>query len=130
MSRSNAREHALKVLYAKDINPDSVDIDSDTADLPFEQDREFAEALVAAVQSTKTQIDLSIKEHLKNWSLSQMNTVDKNILRLAVAEFRMGDVDKKIIINEAIELAKTYGGENSYRFINGILNAIMGENHG
>ena len=75
---------------------------------------------------------MSIKAYLKkNWSLTQLNVVDKNILRLAVAEFyHSGEdrPDKKVIINEAIELAKTYGGEGSYRFINGLLDkALQGE---
>lgn len=66
----------------------------------------------------------------KKWSLSQLNIVDKNILRIAIAEFNYtyeDKADRKVIINEAVELAKVYGGENSYRFINGILSAVTGE---
>ena len=61
------------------------------------------------------------------------NIVDKNILRIAIAEFNYtyeDKADRKVIINEAVELAKVYGGENSYRFINGILSAVTGEKNG
>ena len=89
MSRTSAREYALKVLYSRELNPESEPIEEETLHL------------------------------------------DKNILRLAVAEFyHSGEdrPDKKVIINEAIELAKTYGGEGSYRFINGLLDkALQGE---
>ena len=71
-----------------------------------------------------------IVRFLKKWSLSQLNIVDKNILRIAIAEFNYtyeDKADRKVIINEAVELAKIYGGENSYRFINGILSAVTGE---
>ena len=69
-----------------------------------------------------------ISAHVTNWSLSQLNLVDKNILRLALAEFPfMGDEaeDRNQIINEAVEMAKVYGGESSYRFINGVLDKAM-----
>ncbi len=73
-----------------------------------------------------------ISSHLKkNWSLDQLNKVDKNILRLAIAEFKFPAADEKpdcaIVINEAVKLAKTYGGDRSYRFINGILDKIFKE---
>ena len=74
-----------------------------------------------------TDIDATISQHLKNWSLQQLNVVDKNILRLAIAEYNFMDdrSDKKIIMNEAIEMAKTFGGEGSYRFINGLLDQAL-----
>ena len=126
MSRRNAREYALKVLYSRELNPDTETIDSDGLELS-EKDRDFADALVKAV-SDHGEIDEMISAHVTNWSLSQLNVVDKNILRLALAEFHfMGDEaeDRKLIINEAVEMAKVYGGESSYRFINGVLDKAM-----
>ena len=66
-------------------------------------------------------------------NMTAINERDKNILRIAIAEFNYtyeDKADRKVIINEAVELAKVYGGENSYRFINGILSAVTGGKNG
>ena len=125
MSRKRAREYALQVLYSQELNPDSEPIDAEVLKLT-EKDKIFSDALIAAVRN-HTEIDGIISEHLKNWSLQQLNVVDKNILRLAIAEYNFMDEksDKKVIVNEAVELAKTFGGEQSYRFINGLLDQAL-----
>jgi len=95
--------------------------------------KSFSDFLVEQVQLHRDEIDGEIVRFLKKWSLSQLNIVDKNILRIAIAEFNYtyeDKADRKVIINEAVELAKVYGGENSYRFINGILSAVTGEKNG
>ena len=133
MSRSKAREHALKVLYAKEINPNTAELSADISDALSEKGKSFSDFLVEQVQRHRDEIDGEIVRFLKKWSLSQLNIVDKNILRIAIAEFNYTYEDKsdrKVIINEAVELAKVYGGENSYRFINGILSAVTGEKNG
>lgn len=133
MSRSKAREHALKVLYAKEINPNTAEISADISDALSEKGKSFSDFLVEQVQRHRDEIDGEIVRFLKKWSLSQLNIVDKNILRIAIAEFNYtyeDKADRKVIINEAVELAKAYGGENSYRFINGILSAVTGEKNG
>ena len=133
MSRSKAREHALKVLYAKEINPNTAEISADISDALSEKGKSFYDFLVEQVQLHRDEIDGEIVRFLKKWSLSQLNIVDKNILRIAIAEFNYtyeDKADRKVIINEAVELAKVYGGENSYRFINGILSAVTGEKNG
>ncbi|MFQ9778604.1 transcription antitermination factor NusB [Dialister invisus] len=133
MSRSKAREHALKVLYAKEINPNTAEISADISDALSEKGKSFSDFLVEQVQRHRDEIDGEIVRFLKKWSLSQLNIVDKNILRIAIAEFNYtyeDKADRKVIINEAVELAKVYGGENSYRFINGILSAVTGEKNG
>ena len=129
MSRSSAREYALMVVYSNDVNPESSEIIPDTEETLSEKDRLFANLLVSSVSENLATIDENIAKHLKNWSINQLNIVDKSILRLAIAEFTYSEdsSEKKIIINEAVELAKKYGGENSYRFINGILNAALRE---
>ena len=125
MSRKRAREYALQVLYSQELNPDSEPIDAELLKLT-EKDKEFADALIAAVKGHE-ELDPTIPSHLKNWSLQQLNVVDKNILRLAIAEYNFMEdkSDKKVIMNEAIEMAKTFGGENSYRFINGLLDKTL-----
>ena len=133
MSRSKAREHALKVLYAKEINPNTAEVSADISDALSEKGKSFSDFLVKQVQLHRDEIDGEIVRFLKKWSLSQLNIVDKNILRIAIAEFNYtyeDKADRKVIINEAVELAKVYGGENSYRFINGILSAVTGEKNG
>ena len=129
MSRSSAREYALMVVYSNDVNPESSEIIPDTEEALSEKDRLFANLLVSSVSENLATIDKNIAKYLKNWSINQLNIVDKSILRLAIAEFTYSEDSsvKKIIINESIELAKKYGGENSYRFINGILNAALRE---
>lgn len=129
MSRSSAREYALMVVYSNDVNPENSEIIPDTEEALSEKDRLFANLLVSSVSENLATIDKNIAKYLKNWSINQLNIVDKSILRLAIAEFTYSEdsSEKKIIINEAVELAKKYGGENSYRFINGILNAALRE---
>ena len=133
MSRSKAREHALKVLYAKEINPNTAELSADISDALSEKGKSSSDFLVEQVQLHRDEIDGEIVRFLKKWSLSQLNIVDKNILRIAIAEFNYtyeDKADRKVTINEAVELAKIYGGENSYRFINGILSAVTGEKNG
>lgn len=129
MSRSSAREYALMVVYSNDVNPENSEIIPDTEEALSEKDRLFANLLVSSVSENLATIDKNIAKYLKNWSINQLNIVDKSILRLAIAEFTYSEdsSEEKIIINEAVELAKKYGGENSYRFINGILNAALRE---
>ena len=128
MGNKDAIEYALKVLYSKELNPESENISGETSDLS-EADMEYALAVVEEYQSHSDQIDLMIESHLINWSMKQLNVVDKNILRTAIAEYlKVGAPDKRnMIINQAVELAKIYGGENSYRFINGLLDQALKE---
>ncbi len=125
MSRTRAREYALQVLYSQELNPESEPIDADLQKLT-DKDKAFADTLISTVKEHQ-EIDALITSHLKNWSLAQLNVVDKNILRLAIGEYNYMDdkSDKKVVMNEAIEMAKTFGGEGSYRFINGILDKIL-----
>lgn len=129
MSRRTARTYTLQVLYSRDLNPDSESIDSEEYEKMSEKDKEFAHSILQCVKDHSQEIDGMIASHLKNWSMSQLNAVDKNILRLALAEALLDTdhKDTKIILDEAIQLAKTFGGENSYRFVNGLLDAVLGD---
>ena len=128
MGNKDAIEYALKVLYSKELNPESENISGETSDLS-EADMEYALAVVEEYQSHSELIDHMIESHLINWSMKQSNVVDKNILRTAIAEYlKFGAPDKRnMIITQAVELAKIYGGENSYRFINGLLDQALKE---
>jgi N utilization substance protein B len=116
------------MLYAMDMNPsdrqpsvsqlmEDTKIDFDAAD--------FAEDIVRGVTENHDLIDRRISEKSKNWALSRMARVDLNILRIATYELLLrDDIPKNVTINEAIEVAKKFGTEDSPAFINGILDEI------
>lgn len=127
-SRRRGRELAVQSLYAMEFNPsdgqsslyrlsEEVSSDFDAVD--------FAGDLVKGVMANLLKIDLIIEEKSKNWAKSRMAKVDLSILRLAAYEllFR-NDIPKNVTINEAIEVAKKFGTEESPAFINGILDEI------
>lgn len=100
---------------------------------PGMDDPSFVYTLVEGVKEHLPEIDRIIAETASEWPLDSITTVDRNILRLGVFELKFGnapDVPPKVAINESIELAKTFGGASSGKFVNGILGAIyktMGE---
>jgi N utilization substance protein B len=126
--RRKAREVALQVLYELDV----LGIDAEEGmelfwshfDAP-EDARPFASLLISGTWNNRVKIDGLISSCSENWTISRMSKVDKNILRMAVYELlHCPDIPPKVTLNEAIDLGKTYGTENSGSFINGILDAI------
>lgn len=87
---------------------------------------EYAREVVLGVEAHQSRIDRLIEETSENWVLSRMPLVDRNILRLAVFEmlYRDEDVPDSVAINEAVEMAKVYGGEDSSKFVNGVLGRL------
>ncbi len=127
-ARREGRELALQALYALDVNPVDVQIglrlfwDGQRAPKGI---REFTDELVTGVAANRIELDRLIKEKSRNWSLTRMAKVDLNILRLAAFELlHRQDVPKNVTINEAIEIAKKFGSEDSPAFVNGILDEI------
>lgn len=126
--RRRAREIALQVLYQLDIDP------ADPGKVlalhwenfqSSEPAREFCQRLVEGVLANQKEIDPLIEENSENWTLKRMAVVDRNILRLAAFELRYcPDIPFKVTLNEAIELAKKFGADDSGAFINGILDRI------
>ena len=87
--------------------------------------REFSLLLIEGVISNIEKIDDVIKQHSKNWTPERLAVIDRAILRLAVFEMLfMADIPDVVTIDESIELGKTFGGENSGQFINGILDSV------
>lgn len=87
---------------------------------------EHAQRLVRGTLAEGTVIDELIREHAENWRLERMPPIDRNILRLAIYEMLFeGSVPKVVIVDEAIELAKRFGSENSGRFVNGLLDGVL-----
>ena len=95
---------------------------------PGLEDGGFAKELVKKVVKNLSKIDKMIIKYAPEWPLEQITSVDRNILRLGIAELRFDEtVPSKVAINEAIELAKTFGGDASGKFVNGVLGAIYRE---
>jgi len=97
---------------------------------PGVEDASFVHSLVGGVLKNQKKIDALIEQCAPEWPLDQVTIVDRNVLRLGIYELLFGnyeEVPPKVAINEAIELAKKYGGESSGRFINGVLGTIYRE---
>lgn len=127
--RSRAREIVLQVLYQNDFNPDQPDdISLRFMHARLNNDRQlvlFARELLAGVRQHIAVIDQQLEATAKNWKLSRMPPTDRNVLRLGVYEILFTDTPDRVAINEAIELAKRYGTQNSAQFVNGILDRVM-----
>jgi len=92
-----------------------------------EENGAFVRELVSGVIQNKEKIDLNIQNFAPAWPIEQIPVVDRNILRLAIFEVLLDNkVPVKVAINEAVELAKTFGGDNSSRFVNGVLGSVSG----
>ncbi|RMF94802.1 MAG: transcription antitermination factor NusB [Candidatus Schekmanbacteria bacterium] len=133
--RREARELALQFLYKynslKEVDfPKEVNADLEKFWQSFRPDfsgkgKEFTEKIVFTVFQNFSEIDPLISSSLKNWKFDRLSSIDKNILRIAVAEFLyFDDIDFNVSINEAIEIAKKYGAQNSGKFVNGVLDRI------
>jgi len=97
---------------------------------PDAEDVEFIYNLAKGIMKYRSQIDEIIEKAAPEWPLAQITVVDRNVLRIGLYELLFGDhkeVPPKVAINEAIELAKTYGGESSGKFINGVLGTVYRE---
>jgi len=127
-ARHKAREIALQVLYEIDAvehSPESAidhilstnEVTSDIID--------FVRVLVNGVIQNREELDQNIRDFAPAWPLNQISIIDRNILRLAIFEILHDNkIPVKVAINEAVELAKTFGSNNSSRFINGVLGSV------
>ena len=104
--RSRSREIALQVLYQDDLT-------------------QFAASLVSGVRRNRGELDALLDSTAENWSLDRMAATDRNVLRLGAFEIIYTDTPGRVSINEAIELAKRYGTNNSAQFVNGILDKLL-----
>lgn len=130
LDRTRARVQALQILFQREVtgqpaarilaNRSFVD-DQFAADEPSE----FCRALALGTEEHLDVVDARMSEVSEHWIVSRMPLVDRNILRIAVFELLfLDDVPPSVTINEAVELAKTFGGEDSSKFINGVLGKI------
>lgn len=127
--RHLARECALKILYAIDVNETSkIDdcISKVWSILPnySNEVKEYAEELVRGAFKYKELIDKIISNYIRDWTLDRISIIDRNILRLGIYELLYEALDDRIIMDEAIEIAKKYGSYDSFQFINAIMDAV------
>jgi N utilization substance protein B len=129
-SRHHARERALQILFQYDIHGKPglwLEVFWQENEAPDEV-KAFAERLVAGVLEKKKELDTLIGKYATNWKVSRMPIVDRNILRAGVYELLwMEDVPAKVTVNEAIELAKSFGDDEASKFVNGILDQVLGK---
>lgn len=131
--RRKSREIALQVLYGLDTQEGELsavtalfwaNFDNTSGEMSEEVKR-FANELVDGTWKNRLEIDRLISGNSENWTIGRMSRVDKSILRMAVYELLFcPDIPPKVTLNEAIDLGKIYGSENSGAFINGILDAL------
>ncbi|MCC6332595.1 MAG: transcription antitermination factor NusB [Myxococcales bacterium] len=134
-ARHLGRERALQALYQLEQDPR---LDAKAAleaawnasdeDGPREpQADQFALELVGGVRDHLAEIDQLIEAHSLNWRLDRMHRIDRNVLRIGIFELKFRqDIPRKVTINEAVELGKTFGNEASSAFINGLLDRVAG----
>lgn len=130
--RTEAREAALKILYAIDITREEVQKCIDNywmgQDEVKPEVKNYSDSVVFGVCNNLKDIDAVITEHTTNWQLDRMAVIDRNILRQATYELIYSDdIPPKVAMNEAIELAKKYGDNDSGKFVNGVLDKINKE---
>jgi transcription antitermination protein NusB len=130
-SRRQGREIALQALYRAeltgDTTPEAIELLWRHFETPVDA-RGFAIELVHGVLAERERIDQLLADAAENWSLSRLSRVDLNILRIATFEMleRHAGVPTSVVIDEAIEIARRYGGEESSQFVNGLLDQIAG----
>ncbi len=130
--RRTAREFALQILYRLDIGQESLAEkileEFWETNLTSDDVKEYTDSLVKGTKENQSEIDRIIADSAENWTLDRMASVDRNILRFSTYELlKRNEIPSSVIINEAIEIAKKYGTEESGSFINGILDRVAKE---
>ena len=130
--RHRAREAALRVLYLWEVGGGEVTealrtyraIDVEDEDPPGPAVEPFIRWLVIGTAEALDQIDPLIAAAAEHWRLDRMAVIDRLVLRMAVYELRSGDCPAAVVINEALELARAYSGDDAVGFVNGVLDAV------
>ena len=132
--RRKARELALQALFSFDMEKafPNTDLDNNLAAFCDNNEEKLTQTvkpffleLVKGVNENHSQIDLFLDKYSKNWKISRMPVVDRNIMRIATFEFlNYSDIPRSVTINEAVEIGKKYGTRDSGSFINGVLDRI------
>lgn len=127
MKRTEQREHIFRLVFGVEFNPpeelkEQIQLYFEQEEITGEKDQGYIAQKTEAVAARAEEIDRLINKSSTGWKTSRMNKADLSVLRLAVYEMKMDeDVPVSVAINEAVELAKKFGGEDSPAFINGVL---------
>jgi N utilization substance protein B len=126
-TRHHARMAVVSLLYAYDLG--NGNIAQHTNEILEEKkirnkQKDFALGLYEGVMENLEACDKAIIEHLKEWDFERLGAIERATLRLAAYEILFGDLDSAVVINEAVEITKAFGTEQSPKFINGVLDAI------
>jgi N utilization substance protein B len=129
--RRRAREIALQVLYQREFNrmefQEVLNLFWNNFEV-LKGARDFSERIIRGIEQHQEDLDRIIEQYSSNWKIDRMAHVDRNILRIAVYELLYcDDIPPKVAINEAIDIGKKYGSEDSGAFINGVLDKVKSE---
>lgn len=130
MSRRKTRECALQMLFQNDMtdaDPEEIRKLFWASQRAEAGERAFADHLFQKAVENREVIDGFIQRFARRWSLQRLAVVDRNLLRMAIAEFLYADTPRAVVIDEAVEIARRFGTEKSPEFINGILDAVKDE---
>lgn len=133
MNRTEARDMAFKFLYQvevqKENNEEAVELFLENNDIDNNEAQKYISNIAKGVKENSENIIEVIKKHLKqDWKIERISKVTLAILKLAIYEIIYEEIPFKVVINEAVELAKKYGEESSPAFVNGILASVVKEN--
>ncbi|MFA6963672.1 MAG: transcription antitermination factor NusB [Patescibacteria group bacterium] len=128
MNRHLSRMIAMQTLYELDFRPESNKeevMDRNVSEYADKCESDFVDLLVDGVSKLKDELESIVTESAPEWPMDQISLIDREILRIAIYELLyVNDIPPKVSINEAVELAKQFGGENSSKFVNGVLGTV------
>ncbi len=133
MNRSEIREQAFKLMYSLEIQKnekleEQIDLYLESNDITNNNAIEYIKDAVLGIEKNKEEIILNIEKNLKSdWKIERISKIDLVILKLAIYEIKYKELPYKVVINEAVELAKKYGEDTSKNFVNGVLASIVKE---
>ncbi|MFN4110838.1 MAG: transcription antitermination factor NusB [Ignavibacteria bacterium] len=128
ISRRRLREKVLQILYAYELSNDSLDLmfDDLLQEVTDEESKEFVKSLTLLTIQHRDEYDEMIRQVVKNWEIDRIAVIDRLLIRIATCEMlHFPEIPPKVSINEVIEIAKRYSTDQSDKFINGVLDAIL-----
>ncbi len=128
ISRRRLREKVLQILYAYELSNDSLDLmfEDLLQEVTDEESKEFVKSLTLLTIQHRDEYDEMIRQVVKNWEIDRIAVIDRLLIRIATCEMlHFPEIPPKVSINEVIEIAKRYSTDQSDKFINGVLDAIL-----
>lgn len=133
MNRTEIREQAFKLIYSLEIQKkedleEAIELYIESNEITNKNAIEYIKDAIFGIEKNKEEIISSIEKNLKkDWKIDRISKIDLSILKLAIYEIKHTEVPYKVVINEAVELAKKYGEDNSRNFVNGVLASIVNQ---